>query len=356
MALIHGGDTAGFRMEYGYEPLDFSANCNPLGVPEGVKRAISLAALQLDVYPDPLCRSLRAALSDHEGVRAEYILCGNGSADLIDRLAYARSPGIAVITDPSFSEYERALRNTNCRIIHHPLNREDGFALTESILAQLTPEVDMLFLCNPNNPTGLTIRQQLLEEILDACVKSNILLVLDECFNGFLDDPELYTLLPRINHCPNILILKAFTKLYGMAGVRLGYCLSSDTGLLEAMQKAGQPWAVSSLAQAAGVAALDEEDYVRTSRMIVHRERLYLSVALDSLGLFVANSEANYLFFYIDIPDLAIRMREKGILIRDCSNYPGLHAGYYRIAVRTHKENVRLISAITAFVKESPNG
>ena len=353
MALIHGGDTVGFFLEYGFEPLDFSANCNPLGAPEGVKEAIRLAAEQIDAYPDPLCRLLCSALAEHEGVLPENVLCGNGSADLIDRLISARNPVKAVITDPTFSEYERALSRSNCKIIHHSLSAKDGFAVTENILALLSPDVDMLFLCNPNNPTGLTIRQHLLNEILDACIRSDILLVLDECFNGFLDDPASHSLTSRIRESGNLLILKAFTKIYGMAGVRLGYCLSSDESLLRSMRCAGQPWAVSSLAQAAGPAALKEQEYVLAARELVRAQRAYLSDALQALGMKVADSEANYIFFSSEVPDLTGKMREKGILIRNCSSYPGLTDGYYRIAVRTHDQNLRLIEAMSACVEES---
>ena len=353
MALIHGGDTVGFFEEYGFEPLDFSANCNPLGAPDGVKRAICLAAGEIDVYPDPLCRRLCADLAVHEAVKSEYILCGNGSADLIDRLVNAKRPRLAVITDPTFSEYERALSNSGCRIRHHTLENIDGFKVTDSIFERLTSDVDMLFLCNPNNPTGLTIDRDLLHTIVDVCKEADILLVLDECFNGFLDDPDLHTLKDRMNDCPHLLILKAFTKLYGMAGVRLGYCLCSDTGLLTSMQKAGQPWAVSSLAQAAGIAALSEQEYVQEARELVRTERTFLADALRSLAVKVTDSEANYLFFHTDLPDLSGRMRQQGILIRNCSNYQGLSEGYYRVAVRTHEENIRMIAAMTACAAEA---
>jgi len=149
------------------------------------------------------------------------------------------------------------------------------------------------------------------------------------------------------------LILKAFTKLYGMAGVRLGYCLSSNVPLLAAMQSAGQPWAVSSLAQAAGLAALGEYDYVRQSKKLICTERAYLSWKIKALDMNVTESEANYIFFRTDLPDLTANMRKKGILIRDCSSYPGLSEGCYRVAVRTHEENVRLVSALTACATEA---
>ncbi len=350
MALIHGGDTEGFKLEYGSEPLDFSANCNPLGVPKSVPEAIFNDAQHADKYPDPLCRRLRAALSDKLGVSSEQILCGNGAADLIFRLAAAKKPKTALVTAPTFAEYELALQTTDCAIQHHTLFEEEGFALTESILGRITPDIEMLFICNPNNPTGKTVDPALLQRILDTCEKSGTLLVVDECFNGFLDEPKKHSLKNMLPDYDNLLILDAFTKLYGMAGVRLGYCMTRNARLLDGMTNAGQPWAVSSLAQAAGLAALGEDKYVAEARALVRQERHFLFQELNRLGIKAFDGEANYIFFCSDIPELIERMRGTGILLRDCSNYIGLTSGYCRIAVRTHDENLKLIEALSALI------
>lgn len=348
MKLIHGGDTQGYRLKYGRYPLDFSANCNPLGVPAGVKRAIYDAAAHADGYPDPLCRELGAAIAGDTGTLPQQVLCGNGAADLIYRLALARKPKRALVPAPSFAEYELALHTVGCEVIRHPLKAEHGFTLTESILASLEPGLEMLFLCNPHNPTGMTIDFALLQRILEACEKDGILLVMDECFNGFLAEPEKHTLRRHLSEYRHLLVLDAFTKLYGMAGVRLGYCLSGNEALLEEMRRAGQPWAVSSLAQAAGIAALKEHKYIRRTRALIHEERSFLVDQLQALGIKVVGGEANYIFFYTEIPHLAGRMCDAGILIRDCRNYTGLSRGYYRIAVRRHDQNLRLIEALSA--------
>lgn len=348
MALIHGGDIEGYILEHGMAPLDFSANCNPLGVPESVPTAIATAALHADKYPDPLCRGLRAALSDKLGIAPAHILCGNGAADLIFRLALAVKPKTALVTAPTFAEYALALQTTDCTVLYHALYESEGFALTDSILDRITPETDIMFICNPNNPTGQTVAPSLLLRILDACKQNKTLLIVDECFNGFLDNPEAHSLKARLDQYENLLILDAFTKLYGMAGVRLGYCLSANTQLLESIKNAGQPWAVSSLAQTAGIAALSEDGYVKAARALIKEERSYLTEALRQLGAAPLGGEANYIFFRSDIEDLTEQMRSRGILIRDCGNYEGLTSGYYRIAVRTHSENVRLIDTLAA--------
>lgn len=347
MELIHGGDTESYWLEYGRYPLDFSANCNPLGVPAGVEQAISDAAAHADSYPDPLCRELGATITKSMGISPQQVLCGNGAADLIYRLVLARKPKRALVPVPSFAEYELALHMVGCEVIRHPLKAEHGFSLTESILTTaLEPGTEMLFLCNPHNPTGLTIDPPLLQHILETCERNRILLVMDECFNGFLNEPKKHTLRRHLSEYEHLLVIDAFTKLYGMAGVRLGYCLSGNEALLGEMRRAGQPWAVSSLAQAAGIAALKEHQYIQKARVLIRKERKFLINQLQRLGIKTYRGEANFIFFYTEIPRLAERMREAGILIRDCSNYAGLSEGYYRIAVCTHDQNLRLLETL----------
>lgn len=346
MELIHGGDWAGFQEKQGGMPLDFSANVSPLGLPEGAKRAVVRALEEADRYPDPLCRALCAKLAKRHGVPAGHILCGNGAADLIFRLALAKRPQKALVTAPTFSEYEAALALTGCKIERFFLEETTGFIVTESILSHITPGLDLLFLCEPNNPTGRTTPRALLGRILERCAACGTLLVVDECFNEFLDDPTAHTLQDELKGHANLLILKAFTKWYALAGVRLGYALCSGETLLQKMRGCGQPWAVSSLAQAAGLAALEESAYSAALRALIARERPALRQALENLGCRVLPGEANYLLFYCACAGLWQKLRAKGVLLRDCSNYPGLGAGWYRTAVRTHSENAALLRAM----------
>ena len=341
----HGGDWAGFALAHGCLPLDFSANISPLGVPRGVQEALREAAGQADRYPDPLCRELRGALSEHEGVPAEWILCGGGAADLIFRAVLALGPGRALVTAPAFGEYEAALESVGCAVERYALRPEEDFRLRLDILEKITPETDLVFLCEPNNPTGVTTPRPLVLRILERCRETGTRLVVDECFGDFLDEPEAHTLKNALADFPNLLLLKAFTKLYGMAGVRLGYALCEDTELLERMRRAGQPWAVSSLAQAAGVAALKETDYVRQVRALIAAERPRLAEQMERLGLRVVPGEANYLLFRSETP-LDASLGQRGILLRCCGNYAGLDGTWYRAAVRTRAENQRLIAAL----------
>ena len=344
MQLVHGGDWAGYRAQYGQDALDLSANVSPLGLPEGVAKAITAALATADRYPDPLCRALRAKLAVHEKMPTEYFLCGNGAADLIFRLVWAKKPRRALVTAPTFAEYATALESVGCTVERFFLREQEDFAVTDAFCAAIRPGVDMVFLCQPNNPTGQLTALPLMEQILRRCAACGTLLVVDECFLDFLPDHALHTAKGLLGE-GNLVILKAFTKLYGMAGVRLGYALSADTALLEQMQTCGQPWGVSSLAQAAGLAALEETAYVEKIRALIAEQRPRLTAGLRALGLRVLDGRANYLLF--QAPEtLGEALRQRGAVLRSCANYPGLGPGWYRTAVRTGPENEQLLKLL----------
>lgn len=347
--LVHGGDWVGYREQFGRDALDFSANVSPLGLPEGVKNAIIRALPKADRYPDPLCRELRGKLAKTEGLPAEHILCGNGAADLIFRLALAAKPKKALLPAPTFAEYGSALETVGCELKRHILQESDDFAVTERFLDDIDKSVDVVFLCQPNNPTGQLTDLAMVERILRRCKECSALLVVDECFLDFLPDGEERSAKHFLSE-KNLVILKAFTKLYGMAGVRLGYCLSSDTELLAQMQASGQPWAVSSLAQAAGIAALDETEYVSQVRELIARQRPILEKGLRALGLRVLDGQANYLLFQAT-ETLGDAMRKKGVVLRSCGNYPGLDGTWYRTAVRTTPENEQLLKTLAEVLR-----
>lgn len=342
MELVHGGDWAGYRAEFGCDALDFSANVSPLGLPAGVAAAITNALPTADRYPDPLCRELRAALAGAEGVPADWILCGNGAADLIFRLALAVRPRRALLPAPTFAEYEAALQTVGCAVQRVFLREENTFAVTEEFIDAVTPETDIVFLCQPNNPTGQVTPPALVERLVRRCAECGAVLVVDECFLDFLPDRDAWTAKQLLRDAPQLIILKAFTKLYAMAGVRLGYALCGDATLLEKMRGAGQPWAVSSLAQAAGLAALQETAYAGAVRALIAEQRPRMAAGLRALGLRVMDGQANYLLFRAT-PDFGEKLRRRGAVVRSCANYPGLDAAWYRTAVRTAEENTRLL-------------
>ena len=335
----HGGDIYDGQID-----LDFSANTNPFGTPEGILTAVSQALPQMHRYPDPYCRKLVGALSEYEQVSEAQILCGNGAAELIYSYCQAIRPETAVVLAPTFSEYALGLNTVGTVIEHYPLKQENGFLLTEEFLSWLQQHrTDAIFLCNPNNPTGNCIESGFLQQILSYTQEQQIHLFVDECFLDLCEGAE--SLKPYLARNPQLFLLKAFTKSYGMAGIRLGYCLCSNPDTLSAMAQTVQPWNISSLAQAAGVAALEQRDFLEKTKALIHEERLWLRQELQDLGFWVSESKTNYLLFSGPL-GLDEALRKKRIAIRSCSNYVGLGDGWYRIAVRQHSENQQLMAAI----------
>ena len=347
LPYTHGGDVLTAQARYGGPVLDCSANLNPLGMPPQVGEAAAAAAAQASPYPDPLCRALRAAIAAHDGVVPEQVLCGSGAAELIFRLAYALKPRRALVTAPAFSEYEAALSAAGCAVARHPLRQENHFDVDEGLLEAIGPDTELVFLCTPNNPTGRLIDQELLLAVAEKCRGLGAVLAVDECFLPLAcGGPGLA---PWLVEYPNLLLLRAFTKSYAMAGLRLGYALCADTALLERMSAGGPPWSVSTPAQAAGLAALTQcPHWPERARAFLEGERPALAAGLSALGLDVVPGQANYLLFRAaGAADLKEKMVTQGVLIRSCANYHGLGEDWYRVCVGPTEQNRRLLAALS---------
>ncbi len=344
--MVHGGDIYGNAVKY-----DFSANINPLGMPLAAALAAREAVSQCGHYPDIRGEALREAIAEAEGVPGEWIMLGNGASELIYGIANGLRPGKALGTAPAFGEYERAVRGAGGEMWFWTLRKERDFILGEEILSQDFNGIELLFLCNPNNPTGSMMERDLLLALAELCERKKIWFCLDECFLPFAEREAEMTMKPFLKEFPHLVILRAFTKVYGMPGLRLGYGLSSNPELRHRVQNCLPPWNVSLPAQRAGVAALDEPDYLERTRRLLEEERKYLTDALLESGLAdkVYPSQVNFLFFHSTEEEggkVFKRLLSCGILIRDCGDYCGLGEGYYRIAVRTHEENLALVRAL----------
>ena len=339
---VHGGDIQTYIDRHGFAPLDLSANINPFGIPDAVRAAMHRAVDNCTQYPDPFCRAARQAIGAREGVNPDFLYCGNGAADLIYRLALALRPRRALLPAPTFAEYAAALETVDCDVQRFLLREENDFAVTDGFVDAIDDSTDAVFLCQPNNPTGQVTPLVMVQKLLRRCADCGAVLVVDECFLDFLAAREALTAKTVLRDAPNLIILKAFTKLYAMAGVRLGYALCSDAALLDKMRTAGQPWAVSGLAQAAGLAALEETAYADSVRTLIADQRPRLAAGLRALGLRVVDGQANYLLFRAPA-DFGAKLRRHGAVVRGCGNYPGLDETWYRTAVRTQKENEQLL-------------
>lgn len=335
----HGGDVYDKEIV-----LDFSINVNPLKTPDSVRTAIVQSLDQIHMYPNAYCTKLVEEIAEHEDVPKDYILCGNGAAELIYSFCEAAGVKTAVEAAPTFSEYSLAVERAGGRVCRYFLKEAMDFAYDWhflSFLEEINPDVIML--CHPNNPTGRLIESDILKEIFMYAKHHSCYLFVDECFLDFSMDGE--SMKKYFSEYSKLFILKAFTKTYGMAGLRLGYCMCPDQELLTRMSKTVQPWNVSLIAQAAGVAALRERAYLNAAKQLICDERQWMSEKLEQLGFYVYPSDVNYILFKGEA-GLVKRLAQKGILIRDCSNYAGLCDGYYRAAVKLHKENEMLIQAL----------
>ena len=225
------------------------------------------------------------------------------------------------------------------------MSEENGFSPDDAIFRELADGVDLLFLANPNNPTGSRVKPELLEKIIAFCRDNGITVVLDECFIEFTDGWEARTFFKRTGEFKNLIVVRAFTKIFAIPGVRLGYLVCENKAVKERIKDQLPEWNLSVFAQRAGAAAAGEEDYRRKTVTFLKEERSYLVTQLEKLGIRVFPGEANFLLLYSELP-LYEELLKQGILIRDCSNFRGLKTGYYRIAVKTRGENDRLLRAL----------
>lgn len=358
----HGGDIYGNQVQY-----DFSVNLNPLGMPPGVIQTLREHAGDWGCYPDPECRKLAEGLSRVHQIPRDFLLCGNGAADLIFQLVQALTPRRALVLAPTFSEYRRALEAIGCipdEILPSGHPAEHGWRHSPASLAPCLREAsdpwDLVFFCNPGNPTGALASAEELEPLLSQCQRQKIFLVVDECFCGLVEHPEQASVIRLTERYDHLVVLRAFTKTYAMAGLRLGYVVTGNRALLARMQTLRQPWSISLPAQQAGIAALRETAYLEESRRMIARERPWLERQLTALGFSVFPSVANYLLFqtpYTDSPgDLWQTLLSQGILIRSCASFTGLGPDYYRICVSSREKNQILIKALETFSRAYPAG
>lgn len=346
--MIHGGDITTYQEEFGNKPIDFSANISPLGLPKEIKDEIINSIDDIVNYPDPLCRNLVNAIATKENIPEENILCTNGASEFILNVIYAINPKNALILAPTFAEYELGLKTLNCDVEYYLLEEKYSYTIRKNIINKISSYLDIVFICNPNNPTGVVCDTEILEKMINKCKKTGTYIVIDECFIDFLEEEQQHSMLRLIEDNPYLIIIKAFTKMYALAGLRLGYGITSNHELLELMKKRTQPWAVSSLAQKAGIVATSLDEYVIKVKQLVKEERTFLTQNLMMLGFTVFPTYANYILFKSEIQDdkLDSKLREKGIMIRNCSNYIGLEDWYYRIAIKNREDNEKLIETL----------
>lgn len=344
----HGGNIYGKDIK-----IDFSVNVNPFGMPKAVKEAAIRGVEESFRYPDIEERRLRKAIADDICVPEERIVIGNGAAELIYGAAEAFRPGKALVCSPSFGEYEKALLACRSRICYFTAEKEAGWQVSGKLTEQVKREknLEMVFLCTPNNPTGRLIPAEILAELAGICHEKKIILAVDECFLDLTEEGEAVSCLSLQEKCPELIVLRAFTKLYAMPGLRLGYMAAGSKEAAAKIESILPPWNVSWPAQMAGCAALREKEFARKTRKYLLNERKWLARKLEELGFYVWPSDTTFLLFR-GPKDLQERCLAEGIYIRDAASFRGIDAGTWRIGVRLHEENLILLNLLEKIIKE----
>lgn len=343
---MHGGDIYSSKIKY-----DFSVNVNPLGILRKVKNAIKKAIKNLVHYPDVNYGELKNVLSKKLSVDKNQLTFGNGASELISAFVRAAKTKNALLLAPSFSGYKHALDSIEAKINYFYLKEENDFEFTEKELQNfinMSKNYDTILIANPNNPNGNLIPLNIIKKIADFCESQNINLLIDECFVELTGKSDDFSFLPFLQNqkYQKVTVLRAFTKTFAIPGIRLGYSVSS-INMAQKIKNQLPEWNVSVVAEEAGLACLNQKKYLEKSQKLIECERKFLSQKLSELGFKVFPSDANYILFKSEkITDLKNFLLQKKILIRDCSDYEGLEKGFYRIAVKKHNENKKLIQEL----------
>jgi len=333
--------------------LDFSASLNPLGPPAVALAAYHAAAASIVRYPDPYAHDLTAQLARRHRVAQDQVVAGNGSTQLIHLLARtlsARRPFVAV---PSFSEIANALVIAGAPPRPIVARREREFALDkDQVLRALDEGADAIFIGRPNSPTGAMLPVADAAEIAAACSSRRRWCVFDEAFMDFAG--EEHSAIRLIAENSHLIVLRSLTKIFAIAGLRLGY-LVAGSEIAHRLREAQEPWSINIVAERVALACLETEaEFVAESRRLIETERTYMTDALASIGsLRVFSSGANFLMFELSEDQRPITFAEhalaQGIAVRDLRELPGCAPGMYRVAIRGHEDNKRLLAAVRAY-------
>lgn len=354
----HGGDIKYLINRGNNGILDFSASINPLGYPEKVRKIIWENFDDILHYPDIDCSGLRKYIAQKIRYSDDEILVGNGSTELFYLIPRALKPSKGVVFQPTFSEFAEALKCSHTEVFHHVLKGKDSFRFEYDKDHFHDNETEMAFLCNPNNPTGQLVEKGVILDM--ARLHPNVTFVVDEAFMDFVDTPERYSTINEAGTMRNLIVVRSLTKFYGFPGLRVGY-LVAHADLVKKMMEYKEPWSVNTFAQCAAMVAMEDEGFISRSREFMASERLFLFNELSNIqGLLPYKPTANYIFIKINrdgmtSPLLRKRLLEHGIAIRDCSNFIGLNNKFFRVAIRTRDENMRIIDALKNIIDPCTN-
>lgn len=347
----HGGDIYRNKVN-----KDFSVSLNPLGTPEVILDALKGSLDRIEYYPDPLQEKAVRIIADAMHLDADCVYAGNGASELIFAAVRAADPGRALLFEPAFPGYRHALEGIGCETVHHILSEDSGFALTPADLKALKCGMDLVFLCDPANPSGRNIDESILTEVLDTAAGCKAAVILDESFyhmSGKMLEYPLDRSRELLSKYDNLYIIRSLTKLLAVPGIRTGYVLSSPANM-KRLKRQLPEWNLSVSAESVvmeGIRAIKETDLLQRTADIICKERDYLSSGLKQLGFRVCQSDTSFILF--KGPErLYEALLEQGILIRDCSDFEGLCRGWYRVSARRRSDNEYLIQTMRGIMNE----
>ena len=347
--LGHGANVDNMAKKFGKNEndiIDFSSNVNPhiisdLGkyVLEGLEKSRS--------YPDINYTNLRENISDYINIDSKNIIPGNGATEIIYLLMKSIKRRLAIL-NPTFSEYGRGAKLNNLEIIDFHLKEENNFSIDLDEIQKNMDKFDSLFICNPNNPNG---KVKDLNELLDLMIENDKLLIVDETFMEFVGEEEKYSLINKIEQTPNLFILKAVTKFFGMPGLRLGYGVTSNKQIIKNIYEYKEPWTINSFAENLSNYLFKDKEYINGSKDYYINERKFMLEELRKISrLKVYDTDTNFVLIKLDDDEansLKLELFEKyNILIRDASNFIGLDKSYIRVAIKSHNDNKVLIESL----------
>ena len=353
---FHGSDLEKIESIYGIKKEDiisFSANVNPLGVSPLLRTTLSAQIDAITSYPDREYTSLRKCIAEYCHTDYENIIVGNGSTELISLFIQIEHPKKALVIGPTYSEYEREISLGGGTTLYYPLKEEDDFELNvEDFLTHLNESLDLLVICNPNNPTSSCITRKNMRRILDACKQYDIYVMVDETYVEFADNMEEIDSIPLTNYYNNIVILRGTSKFFAAPGLRLGYAITGNRDLIKAINTRKNPWTINSLAVVAGETMFKDTAYIEQTRQLIASERSRCYQALQTSPDYkVYKPSGNFMLAKItkdewtseSLFDKAIR---QGMMIRDCSTFPFLDNKYIRFCFMKPEDNTRLLKCL----------
>ena len=353
---FHGSDLEEIESVYHIKKEDitsFSANINPLGI--SGKLCASLAA-HLDAitsYPDRNYKKLRECIGAYCGINTDSVIVGNGSTELISLTISVISPKRALILGPTYSEYEREVSLQGGQTRYYPLREEQKFRMdVNDFCSHLTDDLDLVVLCNPNNPTSSAITNSEMRKILDAALQHGIFVLVDETYVEFANDVSSITSVPLTRYYTNLLVLRGTSKFFAAPGLRLGYSITGNRDLARQIGIRQNPWTITSLADIAGQLMFQDTEYIKKTRSLISGERNRIYHLLQSWpSVQPYEPSANFMLVKIlkedvDADQLFDHCIRKGLMIRNCSTFPFLSNRYFRFCFMKPEQNDQLLAAI----------